>query len=519
MTMAAARHAGPPRAAMPAALAGEPGERERWRNLAPADWRNPEPAGRYNLVVIGAGTAGLTAATTAAGMGARVALVEHRLLGGTCLNIGCVPSKAIIRTSRTYAEMRDAGRYGASTPPEVPVDFAAAMRRVRSVRARLGRSVSAHALAAAGIDVFFGEAVFTAGDTVAVDGVPLRFHKALVATGAHPDTPEIPGLDEAGYLTNESAFELTTAPKRLLVIGGGPLGCEMAQAFCRLGVDTTIVQHWPLFLPREERDAAQILSDAFAHDGLAVHLNTRVTGVRVEDGHKQVDLVTDDYESTITVDAILTGTGRLPNVVGLGLEAAGIEFDRRHGVVVDDFLRTSNRRVYAAGDVCLEDKFNDAALETARLAVRNALFPGRRRLSSLTIPWCTYTDPEIAHVGLYVRQANARGIAVKTFVVPMHEVHRAVADDEQVGFVKITVARGTDRILGATIVARHAGEMISEITLAMAAGVGLDGLAGVIHPYPTQAAGIRMAAEACRSSRGSRVGRRFAEGWLRWLRR
>ncbi len=503
---------------IPAALADDPNEQERWRNLRPDGWRNPQPARRYNLVVIGAGTAGLTAAYSAAALGAKVALVERNLLGGNCLNIGCVPSKAIIRTSRLYAEMRDADRYGGCVPPDIRIDFAAVMKRVRGVRTRLSREVSAHELAAAGVDVFFGAASFAGSDTLKVDGTTLRFRKALIATGARPDMPDIPGLAEAGYLTNENVFDLTEPPRSLLVIGGGPLGCEMAQAFCRLGVHTAIVQHGPLFLPREERDAAQILSDAFARDGIEVRLNTRPVNVRVEGDQKIVDLVSDDYHSTVTADAILTGTGRVPNIDGLNLEAAGVEWDIHRGIVVDDFLRTGNPRIYAAGDVCLHEKFNNAASATARIAVRNALFPGRRRLSALTIPWCTYTDPEIAHVGLYVRQANARGIPVKTFTIPMHEVHRAIADDEQTGFVKIVVADRTDRILGATIVSRHAGELISEITLAMVAGVGLRTLASVIHPYPTQSEGIRMAADAYDRTRLTPHRRGLAAAWLRWRR-
>ena len=504
---------------IPAGFANEPREHDYACNVRPDDWRNPVPAKRYNLVIIGAGTAGLTAARMANSQGAKVALIERNLLGGACLNIGCVPSKAIIRTSRAYADMRDAARYGACVPTDIRVDFSKVMRRLRGIRARISRGDSAHALAAAGIDVFFGQASFTGNDSLAVDGATLRFSKALIATGARPDMPEIPGLAEAGFLTNENVFDLTEAPQHLLVIGGGPLGCEMAQAFCRLGIQTTIVQRWPLFLPREERDAAQILSDAFARDGIEIRLNTNVVKVRVEDGRKIVDLVSDDYKSTVTVDAILIGTGRVPNTDGLNLAAAGVECNVTHGIVVDDYLRSSNRRIFAAGDVCLENKFNDTAEASAEIAVRNALFLGRRKLSALTIPWCTYTDPEVAHVGLHVRQARARGIAVKTFVIPMHTVDRAITDDEQSGFVKIDVVNGTDRILGATIVARHAGEMIGEITLAMVAGFGLRTLARVIHAYPTHAAAIKMAADAYERTRVTRRMRGVMTAWLRWGRR
>ena len=479
-------------------------EHARLELLHPPNWCNPTPTARYDLVILGGGTTGLVAAHEAAALGMKVALIERQLLGGNCLNIGCIPSKALIRTSRLYAEMRNAEHFGAQSPADIRVDFAAIMERMRKIRLRISRISSVHDLVAAGVHVFFGDAQFIGPDALQLDGATLRFRKALVATGAHPELPLIDGLDAAGYFTNANVFDLTELPRRLLVIGGGPLGCEMAQAFCRFGAQTTIVQHWPLFLPREERDAAQLLSQAFERDGIEVRLNTEVVSVRVADGQKLVHLVSDGQQSTIAVDAILTGIGRLPSVNGLGLEAAGVEFDRNHGVHVDDFLRTTNRRIYAAGDVCLEHKFNDMADATARMAVHNALQFGRKRLSKLTIAWCTYTDPEVAHVGLYVRQARERNIPVKTFTVMMHDVDRAVADSEEAGFVKIHVREGSDRILGATIVARHAGEMIGEITLAMVAGVGLRTLSRVMHPYPTQAQAITMAADACRRASGKR---------------
>ncbi|NMG75913.1 mercuric reductase [Aromatoleum diolicum] len=491
-------------------------EHERLENVRPAAWRNPQPANCYGLVIVGGGTAGLVAAHAAAALGARVALIERNLLGGDCLNVGCVPSKAILRTARLYAEMRDAGQYGARTPADVRVDFAAAMARMRGIRARISRADSVRRLSAAGVDVFFGQARFTGMDALSADGATLRFKKAMIATGSRPDTPSIPGLVEAGFLTNENVFDLTGLPRRLLVIGGGPLGCELAQAFCRFGAQVTIAQHWPLFLPREERDAAQLLADAFARDGIEVRLNTRAVAVRVEGGQKFVDLVSDDYHSTVAVDAILTGTGRVPNVDDLNLEGAGVDYDKADGIRVDDFLRTSNRRIYAAGDACLAHKFTHTADASARIVVRNALFHGRQRMSALTIPWCTYTDPAIAHVGLYVSEANRRNIPVKTFTIPMHEVDRAIADGEETGFVKIHVKERTDRILGATIVARHAGDMINEITLAMVAGIGLRTLARVIHAYPTQGEAIRKAADAYKRTRLTPTIRSLLRRWLQW---
>ncbi len=476
-------------------------ERERLAHVHPEAWRNPIPADCYQLLIVGAGAAGLVAAETAASLGVRVALIERHLIGGTCLNTGCVPSKALVRTARLYAEMRDARRYGARIPDDIQVDFAAAMERVRRIRSHLGGGDSVRKLAAAGVDVFFGNVQFTGAGTLTVNGDKLCFGKAMVATGARPHIPSIPGLRETGCMTNATVFNLTELPRRLLVIGGGPLGCELAQAFCRLGARVTIVQDKPLFLDREERDAAQILSDAFARDGIEVRLNTTVSAVRVENGQKLIDLVSDDYRNTIAVDAILTGVGRSPNVEGLNLEAAGVDYAAGDGIRVDDHLRTSNPSIYAAGDVCLEHKYTATATASARIAVQNALFGGRERLSDLIIPWCTYTDPEIAHVGLYVREANRLNIPVKTFTVPMHENDRAVIDGEHAGFVKIHVRERSDQILGATIVALHAGSMINEITLAMVADIGLRKLSRVIHAYPTQGEAIRWAADAYNRTR------------------
>ncbi len=476
-------------------------ERQRIAAVHPESWNNPEPSGPYQLVIVGAGPTGLAAADAAAALGARVALIERHLIGGTCFNTGCVPSKSLLRTARVYDQMREADRYGAQVPDDIRVDFAAAMARLRRIRAHLTHSTSVRQLAASGVDVYFGNAQFEGHDRLSVNGQSLRFEKALIATGARPKVPDIPGLKQAGLLTNATVFDLTELPPRLLVIGGGPLGCELAQAFQRFGSKVTIVQNLPLFLEREERDAAQILSDAFRRDGIEVRLATTATAVRLEGNDKVVDLVSADYHSTIRVDAILAGIGRRPNVQGLALEAAGVEYDDNDGVTIDDHLRTSNAHVYAAGDVCFNPGYAAIAQESAQIVVRNALAGGCERLSERIVPWCTYTDPEIAHVGMYVREANTRGIPIKTFTIPMHQVDRAITDSEQGGFVKIHVREGSDHILGATIVSRDAGDMISQITLAMVAGVGLRTLAKVIHAYPTKTEAIREAAMAYNRNR------------------
>jgi pyruvate/2-oxoglutarate dehydrogenase complex dihydrolipoamide dehydrogenase (E3) component len=494
--------------------AGGAHDRELFDNVRPPVWRNPRPRDPYHLLVIGAGPAGLAAARGAAALGANVALVERDLLGGGCLNYGCIPSKPLIRTARVYADMRNAANYGACVPGDIRVDFAMVMERMRRIRVRVSRVDSAKRLAESGIDVFFGGARFASGDAVDVDGTRLRFKKALVATGSRAMLPTIPGLAEVGYLTNETFFDVTALPASLLVIGGGPIGCEMAQALARFGSRVVLAHSAPLFLPKEERDAAQMVSDALARDGVEVHLNTRAVQVKVEGRQKHVETVNDGNVETIAVDHILTGIGRAPAVGGLDLESAGIAYHAETGIHVDDFLRTSNRRVYAAGDVCLEHQFVDTAVASAHIAVRNALLLGRNRMSALTIPWCTYTDPEVAHVGLYVKQARERGIPVKTYTVPMHDVDRAIADGEEDGFAKIHVRDGSDTILGATVVARHAGEMINGISLAMVAGIGLGTVARVIHTYPTQADAIKMAAQACTRSNASSFAWWLARRWI-----
>jgi pyruvate/2-oxoglutarate dehydrogenase complex dihydrolipoamide dehydrogenase (E3) component len=483
-------------------------------NVHPADWTNPEPAGRYNLVVIGAGTAGLVTAAGAAGLGAKVALVERHLMGGDCLNVGCVPSKALLRSAHAFAEVRDAGRFGVrvADPGATHVDFPAAMERMRELRARISPVDSARRFRdELGVDVFFGDARFTSGREVAVaptgatqsgpGDARLSYAKAVIATGARPVVPPIPGLAEAGFLTNETVFELTELPRRLLVLGGGPIGCELAQAFRRFGSQVTLVELEPQFLGREDPDAAAVLRAALERDGVDVRLETKLESVESSGAEQHAQLERDGKSETLSVDAILVGVGRAPNIESLGLDQVGVETERT-GIVVDDRLRTTHKHIYACGDVCMAYKFTHAADFAARTVIQNALFFGRNKLSALTIPWCTYTDPEIAHVGLYERDAEARGVEVDTYIQEFADIDRAIAEGaDPGGFVKIHTAKGKDRILGATIVNRHAGEMISEISVAMAAGMGLGRLASVIHPYPTQAEAIRKLGDAYNRTR------------------
>ncbi|MDR3632123.1 MAG: mercuric reductase [Desulfocapsaceae bacterium] len=484
----------------------------------PAGWVSPRPASMYNLVVIGAGTAGLISAAACAALGGKVALVERHLMGGDCLNTGCVPSKCLIRSSRAAAEMAGASCFGLRPGQVSPADFPAVMERLRRLRADISHNDSAHRFKAMGVDVFFGSASFADRGTVSVDGVDLHFRRAIIAAGARAVHPEIAGLNAAGFLTSETVFDLTELPGRLAVVGGGPIGCELAQAFARLGSAVTLIQH-SRFLPREDAEASDVLARVFRREGIRVLLDARLLTVKKTDAGREITVRTGGQEETIAVDRILIGAGRAPNVEGLGLEKAGVAYDSRRGVLVDDFLRTTNAAVFAAGDICMDWKFTHAADAAARIAVQNALFRGRKRLSRLNMPWCTYTSPEIAHVGLSEAGAEARGMAVDTYRVGLDEVDRALVDGESEGFVKVLVRRGTDRILGATIVGSHAGDLINEISVAMAGKVGLKKLADIIHPYPTQAEAIRRVAAAYNRTRLTPPVAAALKWWLKWQRK
>jgi pyruvate/2-oxoglutarate dehydrogenase complex dihydrolipoamide dehydrogenase (E3) component len=401
----------------------------------------------------------------------------------------------------------------------VDVDFGAVMERMRRIRAEISHHDSAWRFSRElGVDVFLGHAAFTGPDRLEVDGRTLRFARAVVATGARPGSPPIPGLAEAGFLTSETVFELTDRPGHLAVVGGGPVGCELAQAFRRLGAEVTLLSRGTQLLPREDPDAAEVLRQALLRDGVHLVLGATIAGVARE-GPRKVLRLEAGGGAAVTADEILVATGRVPNVEALGLETAGVRATRE-GVVVDDHLRTTNPRIYAAGDVCLGWKFTHAADAAARIVVQNALFglAGRRRLSRLVMPWCTYTDPEVAHVGWNEREARERGVAVDTLVRGMGDVDRAIVDGDTEGFVKVHVRKGTSRIVGATIVARAAGEMLGELTLAIGAGIGLDRLSSVIHPYPTQAEAVRHVADRFRRRRLTPFARAVLGGWLRWTR-
>jgi pyruvate/2-oxoglutarate dehydrogenase complex dihydrolipoamide dehydrogenase (E3) component len=351
-----------------------------------------------------------------------------------------------------------------------------------------------------------------------VGGKTLRFKRAVIATGARAARPDIPGIEEAGYLTNETVFSLAERPARLAVIGGGPIGCELAQAFRRLGSQVVLIHSSSHILNREDADAAELVQKAFLREGIELLLSA--CPARVERASSGKTLVVPGLtgETRRTVDEILVGTGRAPNVEGLGLEIVGVDYDPKRGVKVDDTLRTTNPRIFAAGDICMARKFTHGADAAARIVIQNALFFGRKRLSSLVMPWCTYTDPEIAHVGMCEKDAQETGIETSTFVRKLSEVDRAIADGEEEGFVKVHLRKGSDKILGATVVARHAGEMINEITLAMVGGLGLGTIANTIHPYPTQAEAIKQVGDAYNRTRLTPFVKKLFQRWMEWTR-
>jgi pyruvate/2-oxoglutarate dehydrogenase complex dihydrolipoamide dehydrogenase (E3) component len=465
-------------------------------NVHPSNWVNPEPAGRYNIVVIGAGTAGLITAVIAASLGAKVALIERHLMGGDCLNVGCVPSKGVIRAARAWADVRQVAEFGVHIPAGVKYDFGAAMARMRKLRARISHNDSAHRYTKLGVDVFIGSGRFTGSGTIHVEGPAgnraLSFARAAICTGARAAAPPTPGLEGTGYLTNETIFSLTELPARLAVIGAGPIGCEMAQSFARFGSRVQLFERMGHILPREDADAAEIVQAQMKKDGVEFLFNSTVTRVERRGAEKVIHYDLQGMTNELVVDDILVGIGRAPNVDGLGLELVGVEYDQRTGVKVNAGLQTTNPVIYAAGDICFPLKFTHTADAMAQIVIQNALFPhpfglGRASTESLIIPWATFTEPEIAHVGLYEKDAKDKGIEVETYTFALDEVDRAILDGEDDGFARIHIQKGTDKIVGATIVAAHAGEMINEFSVLMKAGLGAKIIAGTIHPYPTQA--------------------------------
>lgn len=475
-------------------------------NVHPASWENPAPADVYHLVVLGAGTAGIAAAVGAADLGAKVAIVERRLLGGDRLNTGCVPSKAMLRAARAWSEARRSGQFGLRATVEG--DFAAAMDRMRSMRAEVSAGDSAWRLRELGIDVHLGEGQFTGPDTLAVAGTRLNFRRALVATGARPAIPDLPGLLEVGFLSTESVFALTDLPRRLAVIGAGPAGCELAQAFARFGSQVTLLVRGDRPLPREEEESALHVQRALEADGVRVVAQCRLLGVQRPQRSKVVLFELEGHQHQLPVDEILVTAGRAANVQNLGLESAGVAFSPR-GVEVDDRLQTTNPRIFACGDVTSAARLAHVAEAQATIVIHNALLGGKRKSTALVVPRCVFTSPEIAQVGLQAGELARRGVRFETLTVPLAENDRARLDGAPEGSLRLHYCKGSDRILGATLVSEHAGETIGELVVAIQHGIGLAALAATIHPYPTQSEVVKRAADAWRRTKLTKWARRL----------
>ncbi len=495
-------------------------------NVHPSDWINPEPTGRYNIVVIGAGTAGLITAVIAASLGAKVALIEKHLMGGDCLNVGCVPSKGVIRAARAWADLRNATEFGLHVPPGVKYDFGAAMARMRKLRARISHNDSVHRYTKLGVDVYVGSGRFTGTGTVQIEGPAgnrtLAFAKAAICTGARASAPSTPGLQEAGYLTNETVFSLTELPPRIGVIGAGPIGCELAQSFARFGSQVYLIEAIHGIMPNEDRDAAEIVEQQMLRDGVKLLCCGKDLKVQKTEAGKRLMVDSHGQRYDVMVDEILVGVGRTPNVEGIGLEAVGVEYDK-NGVKVNSELQTTNPKIYAAGDICSRYKFTHAADAMAQIVIQNALFPhpfglGYASVESLVMPWCTFTEPEIAHVGMYEQDAKDKGLEIETYTYKLDEVDRAILDGEDEGFARVHIQKGTDKILGATIVAAHAGDMIGEFSVAMKAGAGAKAIAGTIHPYPTQAEVNKKVVNLWRKAHFSQGTKNFLTKLFAWTR-
>jgi pyruvate/2-oxoglutarate dehydrogenase complex dihydrolipoamide dehydrogenase (E3) component len=458
--------------------------------------------GVYNVVVIGAGTAGLVTAAGTAGLGGRVALIERNLMGGDCLNFGCVPSKALISSARLIQQIRDAEKWGLNRQSP-QFDFEKVFERMRARRAKIAPHDSRERFESLGVDVFHGKARFVSPHEVEVNGQRLRARNFVIATGSHAAVPKIKGIENVAYFTNETIFdEVKRKPENMIVLGGGPIGCELAQTFRRLGVEVTIVQRGDQLLPREDRDVAEFVERCLINEGVRVIKNADARSVATSDTGKVALQLLDRQsgqlaEPTFFADALLVAAGRTPNLQSLDLKSVGIDITER-GMRVNDYLQTCQRHIYAVGDVIGPFLFTHMADAQARVVVRNILMPFqflRQKMDYSVVPWCTYVDPEVAHVGLGEQEAKRQNIDYDLFIVPLEDVDRAVVESEEAGFAKVLIQKGSDKVLGATIVAPHAGNLLHEFVLAMKARIGLGTIASTIHAYPTLAELARKAGD------------------------
>jgi pyruvate/2-oxoglutarate dehydrogenase complex dihydrolipoamide dehydrogenase (E3) component/uncharacterized membrane protein YdjX (TVP38/TMEM64 family) len=488
-----------------------------------ARWPKPSSFER-NVVVIGGGSAGLVAAYIAAAVKAKVTLVEKTRMGGDCLNTGCVPSKALIRSARLLAEMRRSGDFGLGAA-SAEVDFATVMERVQRVIGTIEPHDSTERFSALGVECLHGTATIRTPWTVEValntGGTRLLTTRSIViAAGASPFVPPIPGLREVGPLTSDTIWDLRELPKRLVVLGGGPIGSELGQCFARFGSEVTIVEMLPHLLFREDREVSMLIEKQFAGEGIRVLAGHTATGVVVENGEKLLVVEHAGSEKRIRFDAILCALGRRANTQGFGLETLAISLSTALTIDHNEYLQTLYPNIYACGDVAGPYQFTHTASHQAWYAAVNALFGSVRKFKAdyRAIPWATFTEPEVARVGVNEAEAQERGIAHEVVTYALDELDRAITDEERSGFVKVLTVPGKDRILGATIVGARAGDLITEFTLAMRHGLGLSKLLGTIHVYPTFAEAARYAAGNWKRSHTSPRTLAWLERYHRWMR-
>lgn len=460
--------------------------RELVHQTHPSDWKNPTPSGKYDLVAIGGGTAGIISALFPAGLDGKSAIIEKHLLGGDCLNFGCVPSKALIRAARAAHEFANGEQFGLPGHNVGAIAFEKVMQRMRRLRAKISHHDSAQRFTDMGVDVYLGSAKFVSETAVEVNGATLEFKRCVIATGARAFVPPIEGIESAPYLTNETLFSLTELPQKFLVVGGGPIGSEMAQAFRRFGSEVHLIDRAPRILNKEGHDAAEVVQQQFEKEGIQLHLETGVEKIAKTDNGVLLTLKKGNSITTLEGDAVLMAVGRKPNYEGLELEKAGVKTNK-HGIEVDDRLQTSNSRIYAAGDIAGSYQFTHAADAMARMCIRNAFFFGNQKVSDLVVPRTTYTEPELAHVGLTPDEAKEAGIEIDSYRAEFAENDRAILDGDTAGFAVVHCKKGSGTIVGATIVGNHAGDLIGEMSLMMTKNLSLGTLGSVIHCYPTQA--------------------------------
>jgi len=466
----------------------------------------------FHLIIIGAGSGGLVTAAGAAGLGVRVALVEKDKMGGDCLNTGCVPSKAIIRTAKLVHDIKTADRFGLdSLLPNIRLDKV--LESVREVQKKIEPNDSVERFESLGVRVFKGNYSFISPTEISDGETTLQAKRFVIATGARPFVPPIEGIKNIPHLTSDNVWDLKELPKKLVVLGGGPIGCELAQTFARLGSKVTIVEMAPTLLSREDSDAVHLLMKTFKAEGIELLVSWKASKVQsTPEGFELTVSNEKEGEKKVPFDQILVAVGRQPNTDGLGLEKACVQINRR-GILVDQYLRTTNKKIYACGDVVGPYQFTHTADFQARLILRNALFPGKSKINYRFVPWCTFTDPEVARVGLNEMEARQKKIAHDIYCYPMTDLDRAVCDRESTGMIKVVTARGSDRILGITLVGSHAGDLLHELGLAMHQGIGLKKLSNMIHIYPTMAEISKRLVDTYQRSRLTDRTR----GLLRWF--